>query len=125
MSINLDDLTVGQAKELAAVFAAQLGTNDVVATPNQLAYNGAQVIAVLQRGHVAVGIYKQRGNIAMLKKAAIVRRWGTSEGLGELAEKGPLENTKLDKCPDLTFHIREAIFIMEAKDAWGNYFNKY
>lgn len=30
-------------------------------------------------------------------KKAVVRVWGTSDGLGELAKKGPLNATKLDE----------------------------
>ena len=91
-----------------------------------LARIGEPVIAVLQRGHVAVGIYGQNGDIGGLSKAAIVRRWGTTEGLGELAVKGPLPESRLDKSPKLSFHIREVIFAMEVSaDAWRSYFDKY
>jgi hypothetical protein len=88
-------------------------------TPNRLAPNKTRVIVPLQRGFVATGIYYQKGDVGKLKKAAIVRRWGTTEGLGQLAEEGPLKNTILDYCPNITFHIREAIFIMECSNAWG------
>ena len=101
-------------------------SDQILTEDNRLAPDGHEVIAVLQRGHVAVGRYRQHGNIGALEQAAIVRYWGTKEGLGELAMKGPLANTKLDKCPDLAFHIREAIFIMEVKpDAWRDYFDKH
>jgi hypothetical protein len=86
---------------------------------NILADPGEICIVVLQRGHVAVGVYGQIGNIGKLSNAAIIRRWGTTEGLGELAMKGPLEKTILDKCPDISFHIREAVFAMEVNpNAW-------
>ncbi len=126
MNFNIKDLTIGQAQEISAMFS-----QPVTPIPNEkhnnLASDGQIVIAVLQRGHVAVGIYRQIGNIAMLQKASIIRRWGTADGLGELAIKGPLENTKLDKCPEITFHIREAIMVMHTgdNDAWRNYINKY
>lgn len=62
-------------------------------------------IVVLQRGWVAVGNL-DRSNAPQLKleNASIVRRWGTSEGLGELASKGPQPDTKLDKAGTLEFH---------------------
>ena len=85
----------------------------------QLAPENSRIIAVLQRGHVAVGTYSQKGEIAQLDDCAIVRRWGTSKGLGELAKKGPLPNTKLDQSPALNFHVREAIFVMRCSDAWN------
>lgn len=85
----------------------------------QLAENGSKVIAVLQRGWVVVGDYSQHGDVGRLENASVVRRWGTSLGLGELASKGPLRNTVLDPCPPVTFHAREAVMIMEVNaDAW-------
>ena len=94
--------------------------------PITLARIGEPVIAVLQRGHVAVGVYGQNGDIGELSSAAIVRRWGTTEGLGELATKGPRPESRLDKSPKLSFHIREVIFTMEVSaDAWRSYFDKY
>lgn len=93
----------------------------------RLAPDGDIVIAVLQRGHVAVGRYSQKGMICRLKNAAIIRRWGTSKGLGELAQKGCLDEsapngpTVLDLCPDISFHARECIFLMDVnQNAWRN-----
>lgn len=80
---------------------------------------GRLVIAVLQRGWVVVGRYSQSRDIAKLTAAAVVRRWGTTKGLGELAASGPLANTRLDNCPPITFHVREAVIVMEAdENAW-------
>lgn len=120
--MNIDELKLGELKQLVAMFTPQPTMSPAY---NQLALDGSMTIAVLQRGHVAVGIYNQCGDIGRLSKAAIIRRWGTAEGLGELATKGPLENTKLDKCPNLTFHVREAVMLMEVSDAWRCYFDKY
>ena len=116
--INIDELTIGQVKELAQ-FIPTSGRNGIPA-PARLADEGQKVIAVLQRGWAFVGTYHQDGEAAQLTDAACIRRWGTSEGLGELAEKGPVPDsaqngpTVLDKCPPLSFHIREAVLIMEA-----------
>jgi hypothetical protein len=54
-------------------------------------------ICILQRGWVMVGNYSREENICMLENAHIIRRWGTTNGLGELAENGVLEETILDK----------------------------
>ena len=84
-----------------------------------MAREGDQVIVVLQRGFVATGKYSQVGDYGQLCQAAIVRRWGTTKGLGELASNGPLKDTKLDPCPPISFHIREAVMIMECdQNAW-------
>jgi hypothetical protein len=73
-------------------------------------------IVVLQRGWVAVGRYVQTGEYVTLTNAAIIRRWGTTEGLPELAFKGPLPDTKLDESPEIRFHILTEIFSIKCKD---------
>lgn len=89
----------------------------------RLAEEGKRVIVVLQRGWVFTGKYSQDEYIGTLKDAACIRRWGTSQGLGELAEQGPrTENdtngpTIFDPSPDITFHIREVVFVMNTNEA--------
>ena len=121
MPLNIDDLTIGQAKEIAAMLPVPglIPVNLLEVPDDRLAPDGEIRIAVLQRGHVVVGKYSQVGEIGRIENASVVRRWGTSEGLGELAQKGPLSNTVLDACPPVSFHVREIIFLMEVnKDAW-------
>ena len=55
-------------------------------------------IYVMDRGWVVVG-RKTKKDTSVLQDAAVVRRWGTTTGLGELADKGPQENTVLDCAP--------------------------
>jgi len=114
--MNIDLLTYGEMKKIAALFTGCQPPNQ---DNERLAGQGAFVIAVLQRGWVAIGKYAQVGRICTLYDAAIIRRWGTEKGLGELAEKGPRPKTVMDKCPPIQFHCREAVFIMECvADAW-------
>lgn len=58
-------------------------------------------IVVLQRGWVMVGKFEQQGNNCKLHNASVIRSWGTTKGLGEIALGGPTSNTKLDKCNGL------------------------
>ena len=53
-------------------------------------------IVILQRGWVMVGRFERNGSDCKLHNAAVIRSWGTSKGLGELASNGVLPNTKLD-----------------------------
>lgn len=55
-------------------------------------------IVILQRGWIMVGKFERVGNDCKLHKASIVRTWGTTKGLGEIATGGPTPSTKLDKC---------------------------
>jgi len=60
-------------------------------------------IVVLNRGWVVMGDYSEEGDTCVLTNASVIRRWGTTKGLGELAENGKLEETVLDSCPDIRF----------------------
>ena len=53
-------------------------------------------IVILQRGWVMVGFYTRLGDRCELRKAAVIRQWGTTKGLGEIAQNGPTSSTKLD-----------------------------
>lgn len=46
-------------------------------------------------GWVLVGYWEQDGDEVILRKAKNIRRWGTTQGLGELVN-GPLKDTMLD-----------------------------
>lgn len=77
-------------------------------------------IVILQRGWNMVGHFKQEGSKCTLEKASVIRVWGTKDGLGELALKGPLLTTKLDPCP-LTVEFNELTIVATllcVEDAW-------
>lgn len=61
-------------------------------------------IVVLNRGWVVVGDYSEKGDECTLENASVIRKWGTTQGLGELAEKGKLPDTVLDSCPNVHFN---------------------
>ena len=77
-------------------------------------------IAILQRGWVYVGRFLQIGSKCTLTNAASIRVWGTTKGLGELAQDGPTSNTKLDKCGDVTFHELTVVGVIDCKDEVWN-----
>lgn len=58
-------------------------------------------IVILQRGWIMVGYFSRKGSDCKLEQASVIRSWGTTKGLGELALNGPLANTKLDRCNGL------------------------
>lgn len=78
------------------------------------------MIAILQRGWVFVGKLGKNGSECVLSNAFNIRRWGTSNGLGELAEKGPLEETKLDKVGTVSFHELTTVALLDCnQDVWS------
>lgn len=77
-------------------------------------------IVVLNRGWVVVGNYSEKDNECTLSDAAVIRSWGTTKGLGELAENGPLSATKLDACPNVHFHKMTMVARMDVNEsAWN------
>lgn len=63
-----------------------------------LTIEGDVKIVILQRGWILVGKFERKGSDCKLYNASVIRNWGTTKGLGEIAEKGPTSTTKLDPC---------------------------
>lgn len=61
-------------------------------------YGGDVKIVILQRGWVMVGRFERNGSDCKLHDASVVRSWGTTKGIGEIAKDGPTSTTKLDPC---------------------------
>ena len=55
-------------------------------------------IVILQRGWAMVGRFERKGSECKLFDASVIRRWGTTKGLGEIAKDGCTSETVLDKC---------------------------
>ena len=96
--MDINSLTVGEAREIVAMFGK---TNQVAERID----HGLQ-ITVLDNGFVYIGRVVTNGNWGDIVNAWNVRRWGTTHGLGQLAE-GPLDGTVLD-------HVGHVRFPMEA-----------
>lgn len=58
-------------------------------------------IVILQRGWTMIGRFERNGSDCKLHNASVIRAWGTTKGLGEIAQGGPTSNTKLDSCGGL------------------------
>jgi hypothetical protein len=78
--------------------------------------NGDVKIVIMDRGWVVVGNTTIKDNYVYIDNAAVVRRWGTENGIGELAEKGELEDTVLDKCPPVKAHELSIVMIMDCNN---------
>ena len=74
-------------------------------------------ILVLDRGNVIAGDYEftDDGQIITVKNGSVIRRWGTTRGLGQLALDGPTADTKLDQLNRSAFVAKSAlIYIVDA-----------
>lgn len=73
-------------------------------------------IAVLDRGFVYVGRAKTDDDWLYLSDAQNVRRWGTTNGLGQLAATGPTQQTKLDKAGTVKAPLKSLIHLIAAEE---------
>lgn len=74
-------------------------------------------ICVLEHGWVMVGQLEKDGDEYLLINGSVIRRWGTTQGLGELASKGPLPETRLDKIPLVRFNKSQLIFSISCDES--------
>lgn len=72
-------------------------------------------IVVLHRGHVVVGRYSRDGSEVVIRDASVIRRWGTTRGLGELAANGPRPNTVLDLCGVVRAHELAVVLTIDCE----------
>lgn len=76
-------------------------------------------IVILHRGWVVVGEMTHKDGWTRLENAHVVRRWGTTGGLGQLAEDGPQTNTILDASPPMNIPQSAIINTIECnKKSW-------
>lgn len=114
--MHVEDLTIGEARKLVAMFA---GSN--VAAPQRPDTDHGLCILAADRGWVFVGQVTEQGDNFLLRDSRTVIRWGTTKGLEELAEKGPLTNTRLGDAATLRIVPRAAVkFIVACNvSAWA------
>ena len=76
-------------------------------------------IAVLDKGWVIVGNISEKdsNDNYTITDGFVIRRWGTQHGLGELAEKGPLSDTILDKCLTITLPAKTVLYFMNINES--------
>lgn len=78
---------------------SEIQINGVAYVPKgaeKVQYTGDVKIVVLQRGWVMVGRLEKNGSECKLHDASVIRQWGTTKGLGEIAANGPTASTKID-----------------------------
>jgi hypothetical protein len=108
--MNLEQLTLGEFKELAILFEGlEKGTKENI----EKSYG--KCIVILQRGWIVVGDLNKKGEEFTLADSSVIRNWGTTKGLGEIAENGPTKETILDKTPEIIFHELTVVAIIKCK----------
>lgn len=72
-------------------------------------------IVVLERGFVYVGNVVHDGKWCVISDARNIRRWGTTNGLGQLALKGPNKLTCLDDVGTVRAPASAVIHVIDTK----------
>lgn len=75
--------------------------------------NKVRQIVILQRGWIVVGDVEQVGTKVTITDASVIRRWGTTNGLGQLALAGPTKETILDACGTVRAHELAVVATMD------------
>jgi hypothetical protein len=76
-------------------------------------------IAVLIYGWVIVGEKESEDNHFVFRNTKVIRTWGTTKGLGELALKGPTPSTVLENAG--TIHVSSSSIVLQIEcrgDQW-------
>lgn len=84
-------------------------------TPSQPTFENGKHIVILQRGWVVVGDVSQSGSTVTVENASVIRSWGTTKGVGQLALEGPQNSTKLDPCGTVKTHELAIIATMKCE----------
>jgi hypothetical protein len=104
--MNIDELTIGEAKKLAAMFG-----NQPVHKKHPL--NGKKVIAVLPNGFIHIGTLEDDDGRYTLTEASNLRYWKERDGgLPELAIDGPKSGDRIDEVGNI--YIETALFFYQA-----------
>lgn len=74
-------------------------------------------IVVLQRGWVVIGEVSRDGEDVTISEASVIRRWGTTRGLGELALEGPKANTVLDPAGTVRGHALGIVMTIDVDES--------
>lgn len=115
MSLNINDLTLGQIKEIKKMIGV---TFDSIPSASNL--DNTVKIVILQRGWVVIGRYFKDGEYGRIENGYVIRAWGTVRGLGQIAEDGPTSCTKLDKTKTIRFHELTTIATIDCTESNWN-----
>lgn len=75
-----------------------------------------QIIIAAERW-IFVGHVQREGDQVVIANAQNIRRWGTTEGLGQLARKGPQADTILDDYGTVRIHVLAVVGAIDCDEA--------
>ncbi len=105
---NIDNLTFGELKEISRMFFEK--------STQPKDPGGAMRIVVLDRGWVVVGELTLKDNEYILLNSRVIRKWGTTDGLMQLANHGPTDKTVLEEIGTIRFNAQSVVLQFEVED---------
>jgi hypothetical protein len=76
--------------------------------------HGKRVIVIASYGWVFTGYRaEQDTDHVLIEKSDVIRVWGTTNGLGQLALSGPQSETVLDPCGTVDLPVTSVIAVIE------------
>lgn len=83
--------------------------------------SGIQIV-IASHGWVLVGQTDRSINEISISNSRVIRRWGTTEGLGQIALNGPTSETILDPSGTVRIHPLGVVATIDCVDArWSTY----
>jgi hypothetical protein len=79
--------------------------------------NHGVALVIADRGHVWVGEVETDGEWCIVRRANVVRQWGTTRGLGEIAHGGPTQKTVLDPIGEVRVVMHAVIAVVPCEGA--------
>lgn len=110
--MELDKLTIGEAKELAKLFGGSV--------PIRTAVDHGKCIVIADRGWIWVGDCVERDGYMNITNSKNIRQWGATRGLGEIAENGPTSKTILDPSGAVRVAMRAVIGLIPVRSGKWN-----
>ena len=82
-------------------------------------------ILIIDGGRNIVGRLYRHPDLAFhwrVESSRIIRQWGTTEGLEQIANDGPTPNTKLDRACNVTVPFRAVVEILDTtEELWESH----
>lgn len=72
---------------------------------------------MLQRGWCVIGNLTKTEDSVKLADAHVIRAWGTTKGIGEIALHGPTKTTILDPCGEVEVHQLAIVLSIKCDDS--------
>ena len=104
------DVTVRQVLDFLRLLEVTQGPQE----PSEPLSERFQIV-VLDRGFVYVGRVSHEDGFIVIHDARNIRKWGTTQGLGQLATDGPQPNTELDTVGTVRAPARALISLIDTE----------